>query len=274
MKKWILALGAPLALSAQPAIAQEQDEQSQDEVFAAMAEMFKVEPLTAEQEARLPLAREVIATIMPAGAMSEMTGGMFDKMLKPMMEMGAEATQATLATGLGVGGIDRAMSDEEVREAALLIDPVRDERNARMTLMMPELMSNMMQSMEPIMREAMIEIYAANFTTKELTDVNTFFKTESGASYARKSLALQQDPRLIAAVMESLPVIMEATKDMALEMEARMADLPEERSWADLSASERERLEALTGLDAQTLEDGLAYAAKRREESKKSLEGF
>lgn len=272
MKKWILALGAPLALSAQPVIAQ--DDQGEAEMLAAMAEMFKVEPLTAEQEARLPLAREIITTIMPEGAMSEMTGGMFDKMLKPMLEMATSDTQGTLATGLGVDGVAREMNEEEVREATLLIDPVRDERNARITQMMPELMSDMMGSMEPIMRKAMIEIYAANFTTRELTDINTFFKTESGASYARKSLALQQDPRLIAAVMESLPVIMQATKDMAEEMETRLADLPKERVWADLSPVERARLQQLTGLDARTLEEGLANAEEQRKQSRNSVGGF
>ncbi|MBX7533855.1 DUF2059 domain-containing protein [Qipengyuania sp. 1XM1-15A] len=270
MKKWILALGAPLALSAQPVIAQE-EEQSQEEVFATMAEMFKPEPLTAEQQANLPLAREVITMIMPEGAMAEMMGGTFDDMIKPMLELASKMDAPSLARELGVDMVAREMTDAEIEEASLLVDPVRQERNDRITEMMPELMTGMMQAMEPIMREAMIEVYAANFSTRELTDVATFFKTESGQSYARKSLALQQDPRLVGAVFKALPVMMGSLREMMLEMEKRMADLPAERTWSDLDAAERTRLQALTGLDAQTLEDGLAYAAKRREDSKKPL---
>jgi hypothetical protein len=272
MKKLIFALGAPLALSAQPVMAQEED--SGADMVAAMAEMFKVDPLTAEQQARLPLAREVIVTIMPEGAMVEAMDGMFDGMMKPLMKMASAATSETLEKDLGVVSIPREMSEAEIMEASLLIDPVREERNERITELMPELMADMMRPMEPIMREAMIEIYAIHFTNKELTDLRAFFQTESGLSYARKSLTLQQDPRMVSAMMNSMPVIMGSIGDMVKKMEERMADLPEQRVYADLSAEQRQRLEALTGLEQAELESGLEAAAQRREQAKQMPQGF
>ena len=276
MKFWKYALGAgsALALLAQPVVAQETaSPENQAEMIEAMQAMFPKEPLTAEEESRLPQAKIIIDKMIPPGTLGEMMGGMFDGMMGPMMEMDRAPSEESLTKELGLAPA-KPMSADQIEEASLLLDPVREEREARMTAMMPGLMTGMMRAMEPIMREAMIEVYAANFTTRELTDINAFFQTETGRSYAKKSLSLQQDPRLIGAIMQSMPVIASETMAMTAKMDEALADLPKVRGYADLSPSQRARLEALTGLDQESLKTGLEMAAQQREQSRQSLEGF
>lgn len=266
MKTWILAAAAgTLALFAQPVIAQEADDDLAS--FAAMAEMFQTDPLTPEEEARLPLSREVVAAIMPEGAMAEAMGTTFDSMLEPLLAVASEPTATSLAKSLG-SAPSRDMSDEEIAEAALLLDPVRDERNRRMAEIMPDMIGLMIAPMEPYVREAMVEIHAVNFTAAQLTEILGFFGTETGAAYARKSLQMQQDPRMISAMMKAMPLMMESLGQVEAMMEERMADLPAERGYDDLSTEQRERLSALTGLDQGDLEKGLAEVAAARDQAK------
>ncbi len=250
-----LAATAPLALAfGTPAAAQE----SEEDVMAMMAQMFPVEPLTPEQEARLPLAQEIIGKMIPPGTLGEMMGGMFDQIMGPIMQMATQASSGDVAEMLGVSRYELDMSDEALGEVAMILDPVRDERNAAMSAVMPALMTRMMEAMEPTMRKAMSEAYAVTFTDEELVDIDTFFSTESGLSFARKSFTLSSDPRVIGASLEAMPAMMEVFGTMESEMEAATADLPPMRGYEDLSASELARISELTGLSVEDIEAGMA----------------
>lgn len=249
------AAAAALMLSA-PVSAQQTDA----EALAAMMTMFQAEPLTAEQESRLPMAQAIIDKIIPAGSLGEMMGSMFDQFLAPIMQLANQAPRGELARRLAIEPGELALGDEQIAESADILDPVRLERSARIAALMPTLMTRMMEVMEPSMRKAMAEAYAVHFTDRELDDIDAFFSTESGLSYARKSFAMSSDPRIIAASMESLPTIMGSLGEFETDLAAAAADLPEPRTFAELSAEERARLAELLGWSVEELEANMLVA--------------
>jgi hypothetical protein len=231
-----------------------------------MMAMFQTEPLTAEQETRLPLAQAIVDKIIPVGSLGEMLGSMFDQFLAPILQMTHLAPRGELAELLAILPRELTLGDAEITEAADILDPVRLERNERIASVMPTLMGRLMDAMEPPMRKAMTEAYAITFTDQELADIDAFFSTETGISYARKSFALASDPRIMAASMESLPVIMGSIGELETEMEAAVADLPEPRTFAQLSADERTRLAELLGWSVEELEANMLVAEELRRE--------
>ncbi len=260
------ALASALTVSA-PALAQEEGNTAEnDAMMSELMAMFATEPLTPEQEARLPLAAEVLEKMMPPGSLGEVMGNMFDGFLGTVMQKATEPKAADFAKKIGLEIWELEMDDAAVAEAAAIIDPVREERSARMAAVMPEIMTNMMNAMEPTMRSAMTEVFAVTFDTKELTDINAFFATESGASFARKSLTMSSDPRVLRASMEAMPQMMASFENLEEQMEEATADLPEPRGFAELSSEEQARIAELTGYSVDELAERAAAAASEEVE--------
>lgn len=262
---------AALTLASAPLAAQASDEQvdlaadatvaeddEMQQTMAMLGSMFPVEPLTAEQNVRLPQARRIIDRMIPEGALGEMMGSMFDKMLGPIMAAADAPAARVVAEGIGAGAETLDLSPEQAAEVAALFDPVYAERHERESALLPGLMRDMMTVMEPTMRKAMSELYAINFSQRELDDIEAFFQTESGTSYARKSFTMSSDPRIISATMEAMPQMMGAFASMEEKIAQASADLPAKRSFADLSAAEQARVAELTGYSADAIEAMLA----------------
>jgi hypothetical protein len=252
-------LSAPAALAAQ-----EDNPPTQAEMEQAMAlfgDMFPVEPLTPEQEARLPQAQRIIARMIPDGTMAEMMGTMFDKMLGPMLAAAeAPAMDAvTKGTGIAAAGLD--LTPERAAEIAVLFDPAYAERHEREKALFPALMRDMMSAMEPMMRKAMSELYAIHFSATELDGIEAFFQSDIGTSYARKSFSLASDPRVMGATMQAMPELMFLFSEMERKMVEASADLPPRRSFADLSAAEKKRVADAMGYSVAELEAEAARAA-------------
>lgn len=276
MKKATIAAAAlSLAVLAPPVTAQDAStenanakgdrESSEADVAAMMKSMFQVEPLTAEQAARLPQAQAVIARIMPPGTLQQVMGGMFDKMLGPMLALDTGADSASVARELGVEDEEFALEEEDAARVGAILDPVRQQRQKLEAEATQRGMMSAMTAMEPGMRKGMAEAYAATFTTTELTAIDTFFRTPEGASFASKSYALASDPRILASAMDGLPAMMEQMKTTASEIKAATASLPPRRSYTDLSASERAEIARLTGLEQGAIREGMERAAKARD---------
>lgn len=267
-----VALGltvAPVPIWAQDGAAKDTSakagkEPSEADVAAMMKAIFPVEPLTAEQQARLPRAQAVIARIMPPGTMQQMMGGMFDKMLNPLIAMGAKVDSATIATELSIEDEEFAIAEEDAARVGAILDPVREQRIRLVSDVTQRVMATAMKAMEPGMRKGLAEAYAVTFTSGELTAIAAFFATPEGGSFARKSYALATDPRIMNASLEGVPAMMERMKAMEADMKAADAKLPKRRRYADLSAAERAELARLTGLDQRALREGLARAEDKR----------
>ena len=223
-------------------------------VFAQMADMFAVEPLTPEQKERLPQAERIIAKVMPEGSMAEMMDGMLNEFLGPMMELAGSPAKAKLAEHLGLEVTDLELSNADAAELLELIDPAWEEKHKREMDMMPKMMREIMAVMEPPMRKAMSEIYAIEFSAPQLTEIENFFETETGALFARKSYTMSGDPRVLSATMQSMPAMMGPLASIETAMAEATADLPEAKAFADLSAEEKAKFAELTGYAVEDLE--------------------
>ena len=276
MKTTLFAAGAALSLLTVPATlcahtagaqaeevmiddavaADEPDEMAQ--AMAMFGAMFPAEPLTAEQEARLPQAQRIIGQMIPDGTLSEMMGSMFDKMLGPIMQMSGSPATTTVTTATGLTTYDLDLTPEQTEELAGLFDPAWAVRQEREMAMFPGMMAVMMDAMEPGMRKAMAELYAINFNQTELAEIEAFFLTETGASYARKSFTMSSDPRILSATMEAMPAMMETIGSLEQKLAEATADLPAKRSFADLTPAEQAKVAELTGYAVEEIEGNLS----------------
>lgn len=265
MRKLIaMATGALALACAAPAAAQDGGED--EEIFAAIMSMFAPEPLTAEQEARLPVAQAVVAKIVPPGTMGEMMSPLFDGMLGRLMDLAVQPSSADAAEQLGIDPEDLELDAEQSAEVLALLDPVWRERQERSLTATQSAIGKMMTAMEPAMRYAMSQLYAIDFDASELADIDTFLSTHSGAAFARKSFTMASDPRVMGAMMQSMPQMMGSFAEIETDMAAAVADLPPVRGYADLDATGRARLAELTGLDQAAIEQGMARAAAEAED--------
>jgi len=284
MKRMILAGFACLALVTGTPAAAQVDEGAGDsmaELDALMADMsaiFPREPLSPEQEARLPAAERIISLMIPEGAMSDIMGGLIDDIFQPMMEMGPSASAQTLAKAIGVPPTELELDEEKSADLARLFDPAYEQRRNLQFALLPDLLREMMTTMEPGLRVVMSELYAIKFTQAELTDIEAFFSTETGRKYARESFAMASDPRIMSASMEALPAMMGALGDMEARMEEVTADLPPVRRYVDLTEAERARVIEATGLSDEDIrysidpEGWAAEADEYAEEAAKAAE--
>lgn len=262
-------LAAPATLAAQdaeetvdmaegaPAGEMAGEEYSDDKMAEAMAmlgQMFPAEPLTPEQEARLPQAARIINRMIPEGTMGEMMGSMFDNVLGPIMQLADAPAMAALSKGTGLPAYALDLDPEAAAEAALLFDPAYAERHAREAAVMPEMMRDMMTAMEPTMRKAMSELYAFHFTDAELDGIEAFFQTDIGTAYARKSFTLSSDPRIISASMEAMPAMMQSFAAMEQKIAAASEGLPPRRNFAELTPAEQAKVAELTGYSVEEIQ--------------------
>lgn len=270
-------LGAALLAFASPAMAQtdaadDPNPAEKSDPMAALATMFKVEPLTPEQSARLPQAEALMAKIVPPGSLDKTMTVMYERMIGPMLGQAKSPGNPEIARTLGLDVEELDLSEAEAAEAGAILDPVWKERGERELKATQEAMSKVMRLMEPSLRKGMAEAYAAAFSAAELTDIAAFFATPTGATYASKSYELASDPRILAASMESLPLLLGELAGMESEMKAATADLPPKRGYDDLSPADRAKLTQLTGLSAAELKAGMARAAKARDETPSTLD--
>lgn len=267
----IALLTVPAALAAQEAQAPveletaESDAEtapsSEEAELAAMTEMFSglftAEPLTPEQETRLPAAERLIAKIIPEGTLGEMMDKMFNGALGPLLAAAPNGASTTLNKQIGTVPYAADLTEEQVSELASLFDPAWAERQQREAAMFPQLMKEVMGLMEPGMRKAMSELYAIRFSGSELAEIDAFFSTGTGDKYARESFLMASDPRIMASTMEALPALMGMIGDLEKRMAESVADLPAVRSFAELSPEERAKVAAMTGLTVEEIEANL-----------------
>jgi Uncharacterized protein conserved in bacteria (DUF2059) len=87
-------------------------------------------------------------------------------------------------------------------------------------------MGTLMNDMEPVVRDALSKIYARKYSAKELTDMDAFFATPSGAAFAGNFMATFTDKEMIDASFGMMPKILEAMPEIMKKVEAATAHLP------------------------------------------------
>lgn len=263
MKKIVNAMAAAALVCAVPAAAQEDPEHSEsamspgdlDEFAGMMAGLFQTEPLTEEQNARLPAAQAVIGEMMPDGFYGEMMAGMMDKMLRPMLTMFSQP-EFVLGARLTVDAeAIEALEEAEQAELTAMLDPAYQARGDAMVAVLTSRMGGMFTAMEGPMREGLSKAYAVRFDDAQLADIAAFFATPTGGEYARESRALFADPQVMQASMQALPAMMSGFGDIESAMREAMAALPAERGYGDLTEAQRERMAELLDVDPAQLAD-------------------
>ena len=263
MKRFLLAAASGLSLIAAPApaLAQGSGEPSAQQLEAMgdmFAGMFASEPLTDEQEARLPAAKALIDVMMPEGFYADMMGEMMSSTMMPFLDMMSGPGAADMVIGsrlLVEPEVTAALSQEEKADLALLLDPAFSERGTIIQDVMGDIMFEAAVLIEPGFKEGMAKAYAIRFDDAQLADIAAFFETPTGKLYAQENIKLMADPQVMSASMQAMPQMMQQFGDMGAQIEAAMAALPPERNVADLSPEERSRMAQLLGVDAASLED-------------------
>ena len=260
MRYFLKASAAVALCAALPVFAQDDAQSSSGTAQAQMEQfgdmmggLFQAEPLTAEQEARLPHAEAIVGTMMPDGFYTEMMRGMMDEMMRPMMSAFA-TPEFVLNARLAVEEEAIAsLGEAEQLEVMTMLDPAFDRRVDAIVAVLTGRMGGMFSAMEEPMREGLSRAYAVRFDDRQLADIAGFFRTPSGSAYARESMALFFDPQVMQASMQALPAMMSGFGDIETAMKEAMDALPPERGYDDLSGRERARMAELLGVEASDL---------------------
>ena len=281
MRKSFTTFTAATAIALTPAVVFAQDagdadatmenENGDSEMAAVMGMMsglFATEPLTAEEEARLPAANRVAGAMMPDGFYGKMMEKLMGSTMRPMFDIFTAPDMVVASrTGADQNTID-ALSEAEQAELARILDPAYDRRADAILGTISTLMTEIGTTMEQPMREGYARAFAKRFESGQLSDIEAFFATPSGNAFASESMALFSDPEVMSSMMGSMPAMFGAMSDMEGTMEEAMNALPPERSFADLTDDERARLTAALGIDEVQLEAAMVSVDKEKVDAK------
>lgn len=230
-------------------------EREMADAFSLFGDLFKVDPLSPEQEALLPLAEQMANVIMPEGTFALV---MQDTM-KPMMDamMSGIASDPRLRLG-ALTGIDSAdlveMDDTQAQEALDIFDPEFSQRNEKMGTVVVEMVGEMFNAIEPAYREGYARALTTRFDEAEMNALLEFFETPVGGKFATASFSIQYDPQMLGVMEKMGPAMVEVMPDMMAGFAELEAEFAKERKFGELSEAERERAAALLGKSVSELE--------------------
>lgn len=193
----------------------------------AMAEPAKIETAaTPVDPARLKAAENVVMRLVPPGTYQRIMKDVMDSMADGMMDQIMEIDAAAMAGMTGMDGTDAIKKGETLEQIAAERDPHFRERMDIMMKVMFEEMGVMMGELEPTVRTALSSIYAKKYTLTELNDINAFFATPSGTSFAGNFMSTFTDKEMMQASFGMMPKIIEAMPAIMKKVEAATAHLP------------------------------------------------
>lgn len=231
-------------------------EREMDEAIAIVEKMFDTSDLPPIEPARLTLAQQTTAALIPTGSLEKMIDNLYGKMFKAIMgEMGGQSDlMISIKTGVDSEKI-AALDDATKGKIADVFDPHRKERDDQITKVVKPLISEALADMEPPMRDGLAKAYARKFSAAQLGDLNGFLATPTGNLYASEWMAMQADPEVMLAVIKAVPPLITKFIDRAPTIEKDMKDLPKEKALADLDDAELSKLAKLMKVDVKVLKD-------------------
>ncbi len=258
IKRAIFATTASLALlAAAPLAAQDESASAESEELANMfGNMFgNAEPLSPEQEARMPAAQQVVEKIFPAGTYAKMMNDTMKPMMDGMMGsfMDLPINEIAKLTGLYTDDMSE-LGEGSVNEIMAILDPAFQDRTKLISDVTIQLVTDTMTQIEPGYRAGLARAYAVRFEASELADLNAYFATPTGAKYAGESMLIYTDPQVMSAMNEMMPAMMSMMPEMMEQIAAATEQFPPARTFSDLSDQEKAKLAELLG----TTEDALA----------------
>lgn len=247
---------APFDSEASAEAAKAKMQKEMDEAIALVEKMFDTSSLPPIDPARLTLAQQTTAALIPNGSVEKMVDNLYGKMFKTIMgELGGQS-DLMLSIQTGVESEQIAKLDEATKgKVADMFDPHRKEREDQITKVIKPLISEALADMEPPMRSGLAKAYARKFTGAQLTDLNTFLATPTGNIYASEWMALQADPEVMLAVIKAVPPLITKFIDRAPELEKDFKDLPKEKQLSDFDDKELGKLAKLMKVDVKVLKE-------------------
>ncbi len=220
-------------------------------------------PTVPVDPAKLELARAIIAKTMPPGRLRETMDGMMGPLTDRMMGQIRDMPIGRMLEAFGVPAERaRKVTMANVMQIASILDPAYQRRQEiSMKVMMTGIL-DITSSVEPDVLDATAKAYARNFDMAELKDIDRFFSTPSGETYARNLTKLASDPGVLDAAAKMMPKMMEAMPDIIKKVQAATASLPKPRDPETLTDAERDKIARLMGVDPAELKKKTAARAK------------
>jgi hypothetical protein len=204
--------------------------------------------------ADLALGRDIAGKLLPDGTYEKMMGGMMGKMMGGMTD---QMTAMPIAPYLKLAGLPESdiakLGQTTIKQIMEIVDPAYEQR---MHIIMPTMMEEMgkvMTQFEPQMREGLAQAYATHFTPAQLTDIDHFFNTPSGAAFASQNMTIAADPAVMEKMQAFMPQLMQAMPGIMQKAQAATAGLPKPKTPATLTDADRAKLAQLLGVSPDKL---------------------
>lgn len=256
-----LALFVAAPSAAQDDVAADPDQQVAEEDTEAAAGLFenifgKAEPLSIEQEARLPMAEAVVMKIFPEGTYAKMMNDTMKPMMDGMMGsfMDVPMNEIAKLSGLFVSDMPE-LGEGSIKEVMEILDPAFEERSKLIADLTIQLVTDTMTQVEPAYRDGLARAYAVRFDDAELADLNAYFSTSTGAKYAAESMLIYTDPQVMSAMNDLMPAMMNMMPQMMEQIAEATDQFPAARTFSELSSEEQARLSELLGVTQDVLRE-------------------
>lgn len=177
---------------------------------------------------RLQAAKETVDYLFPLGTYERMMRGTMDQLMDSMFASLGTMRIGDLASASGVAGEDipEGEGDRTLAEISREADPHFEERMQISTRVMMDEMVTLMTSMEPAIRDALVNIYARKFTVAQLGEMNRFFATDTGSAFARDYMMVFVDPEMMESMMSMVPQMMQAMPEIMKKVQDATSHLP------------------------------------------------
>ncbi len=281
MKRLFLAAAGGIALSissapvaAQTVASEVPTAEEMEAISGLIGNMFgEAEPLTAEQEERLPLAVVVANQLMPDGTMARMMSESFGPLMGDLTGDVSTTPALQLAMLLGLGPLDLTeVEDKNLEEALALLDPDGETRQGAINDAFLTLLTEVVDETEPSYRAGLARAYAIRFTQEELLELSRFFATETGAKYAADSYVIYSDPQVISSMNEMVPAVMQRMPQLMETITEVNEKYDTTRSFSELTDDEQSRLAELLGVSREELAGNEPFQPDTEAELEETLE--
>lgn len=199
------------------------------QAMAMMTKMFeKFFPAGPEPDpARLAAAREATMKMFPRGAYAEAVNSFMNRTIDNALNM-SEADFAAMAP-TAKSRTAKAPSTEPLRLTLAKKDPTFDAKLAGIRAFAGAMMAKVGDAAEPKFREGMSRSLARKFDVKQLTEIQAFLATPTGAAYGRQMVGLWFEPDVIRGTFELFPEMIKMMPAMSKDAAALGAQLSPEK---------------------------------------------
>lgn len=252
------AVPVPPAMSSEAMVADAKAKMQveMDKAIAMVEKLFGTKDLPPVDPARLALAQKTTAALIPPGSLEKMLDNLYGKMFQTFLDEMGGTSDLSLSIKTGVDSETIAALDADTKKAvADVFDPYRKQRDDQMIKTIRPLISEFLTDLEPSMRDGLAHAYARKLTAAQLTEVNAFFATPTGSTYAAESMALGADPEVMVTMLKAMPPVISKFIDKGPTLEKQFKDLPKEKSLTDMTDADLAKLAKLMKVDVKVLKD-------------------